>query len=299
MDRDQEERALGSVCQDARLALLAYRSGNEGNYPWGVNLEDRLFPLGYKLEAILDRGGVQGFVAMEANGEHVALVFRGTDKGSIGDIAADMRGRMTPVELNGTDCCAKAHRGFEEMHREIWEEVDRAVVGYEHLPHVVIGHSLGGALASLAACHLCGERQVARLTTFGGPMVGNFCFSVLVGRSCWEVFRVVRGCDKVARLWIPQVLLSFLLNGARYHHPIGENVRQVFIDSEQNLHINPRRWFRVSNQMSMYCRSWFRWWSEMASDVLDLKLPRLWNFFHLFRFQDHSMKGYKDACDRS
>ena len=72
---------------------------------------------------------------------------------------------------------ARFHRGFMESLEEIWEPLFKtvdAVVAKKDRPLFVTGHSLGGALALLAAWRL--QRQmipIHNVYTFGAPMVGN------------------------------------------------------------------------------------------------------------------------------
>lgn len=89
---------------------------------------------------------------------------------------------VLPAGRIGTDFVAagvgaRFHRGFMEALDEIWEPMFQAldaVVAKKDRPVFVTGHSLGGALALLAAWRL--QRQmisIHNVYTFGAPMVGN------------------------------------------------------------------------------------------------------------------------------
>ena len=89
---------------------------------------------------------------------------------------------VLPAGRIGTDFVAagvgaRFHRGFMEALDEIWEPMFQAldaVVAKQDRPVFVTGHSLGGALALLAAWRL--QRQmisIHNVYTFGAPMVGN------------------------------------------------------------------------------------------------------------------------------
>lgn len=89
---------------------------------------------------------------------------------------------ILPEGRIGTDFAAagvgaRFHRGFLEALAEIWEPLSQAVeqaLDQHERPLWVTGHSLGGAIALLAAWRL--QRQmipVHEVVTFGAPMIGN------------------------------------------------------------------------------------------------------------------------------
>jgi len=89
---------------------------------------------------------------------------------------------VVPEGRAGTDFAAagvgaRFHRGFLEALAEIWDPLSTAVrEGWEaqERPLWVTGHSLGGAIALLAAWRF--QRQflpVHEVVTFGAPMIGN------------------------------------------------------------------------------------------------------------------------------
>lgn len=98
-----------------------------------------------------------------------ALVFRGTTDAT--DWIANLRLRKRRVELNGKR--VKAHAGFYAAYAQqaaaIEADAAEAAAGR---PLVIVGHSLGGALAQIASAaigpHLC--------ITFGAPRISNAAF---------------------------------------------------------------------------------------------------------------------------
>ncbi len=89
---------------------------------------------------------------------------------------------ILPEGRIGTDFAAagvgaRFHRGFLEALAEIWEPLSAAVeaaINERARPLWVTGHSLGGAIALLAAWRL--QRNfipVHEVVTFGAPMIGN------------------------------------------------------------------------------------------------------------------------------
>jgi triacylglycerol lipase len=89
---------------------------------------------------------------------------------------------ILPEGRIGTDFAAagvgaRFHRGFLDALAEIWDPLSTAVqaaLDEQERPLWVTGHSLGGAVALLAAWRL--QRQfipVHEVVTFGAPMIGN------------------------------------------------------------------------------------------------------------------------------
>ena len=89
---------------------------------------------------------------------------------------------ILPEGRSGTDFAAagvgaRFHRGFLEALEMVWEplsaSVDQALRAKDR-PLWVTGHSLGGALALLAAWRFQrGFLPVYAVVTFGAPMIGN------------------------------------------------------------------------------------------------------------------------------
>lgn len=100
---------------------------------------------------------------------------------------------------------ARFHRGFMQALDEIWtpmfSKLD-AVVAQKDRPLFVTGHSLGGALALLAAWRL--QRQmiaVHNVYTFGAPMVGNDVAAKAFEKEFpGRIYRYVDGGDMVPKL---------------------------------------------------------------------------------------------------
>ncbi len=138
-----------------------------------------------------EAAGTQAYL-VRAPGRFLALVFRGTEK-DFKDVRADLDARFL-----GT-AAGKAHRGFMEAFSAVETAVRESLkvaLGKEDtsLPLYVAGHSLGGALATVAANRLEDEFDIAACYTFGSPRVGDAEWSDLVKAP---VYRVVNGADGV------------------------------------------------------------------------------------------------------
>jgi hypothetical protein len=117
---------------------------------------------------------------------------------------------ILPEGRIGTDFAAagvgaRFHKGFLEALADVWEPlyvaVDTALKAKER-PLWVTGHSLGGALALLAAWRFQQQfLQVHEVCTFGAPMVGNEAAASAFKRELpGRIFRYVDVMDVVPKL---------------------------------------------------------------------------------------------------
>ena len=118
-----------------------------------------------------------------ANTQFAVLVFRGTN--ALQDWLTNLNGK--PVDWPGG---GKVHEGFKEAIDLVWDEVSKCLDAVT-LPIFYAGHSLGAALATLAAS----RRAPRAVYTFGSPLTGDKIFaSTLPGSG---IYRVVNNRDAV------------------------------------------------------------------------------------------------------
>ena len=104
-----------------------------------------------------------------ANRDAIVLAFRGTDD------VADWLTNLNVVQIE--DHGALVHRGFSQALTAVWPRIEttlQSLLDRHSRKILVTGHSLGGALATLAA--LCIQRmgiEQLETLTFGQPRVGN------------------------------------------------------------------------------------------------------------------------------
>jgi hypothetical protein len=169
------------------------------------------------------------------------LAFRGTEsrprQGASGqgakdfrDIIADLKADID-VRLVDSGQGGRVHKGFKDALDEVWDkvrpELDKLREG--NRPLWITGHSLGAALATLAADRY---GNVQGLYTFGSPRVGDSAF-----RNDFHVktYRVVNNEDVVTRVPSPNP----------YVH-VGD---MKYIDSSGVIHDNPGRWERWTDDI--------------------------------------------------
>lgn len=156
--------------------------------------------------------GTQAFVACSKDA--VVLVFRGTE------VTADFQDIVIDADFWMVDSVAgKVHRGFQKSLDSIWKDIEL------HLQYVVkdhkvwfTGHSLGAALATLAAARY----TPTVVYTFGSPRVGNRTFAASI--KC-PIHRIAKSNDIVTR--VPPPI---------FYHQIG-NVH--FVTNEGKILHNP------------------------------------------------------------
>jgi len=133
----------------------------------------------------------------------VILAFAGTDPGIWQNLATD----FTPLPQGGSDI----HDGFRQAAAAAQPEIERAVQlsRQSGKPLFITGHSLGAALAALAAQTAVGLGSPPRAVyTFGMPRVGGAQFRTGYDASLGAVtYRLVHGIDLVAR--VPPSLPGF------------------------------------------------------------------------------------------
>jgi triacylglycerol lipase len=119
----------------------------------------------------------------------------------------------------------RAHRGFLAAYADIRDRLD-AVVRARRPGQALwlTGHSLGGALATLAAAHL-DEPTIQGIYTYGCPRVGDAAFVSVLPRQ--SHYRFVHRDDWVST--VPPDLLGYVHGGTLWHLP-GDGPRRFWDD---------------------------------------------------------------------
>ncbi len=131
------------------------------------------------------------------------ITFRGTS--SIKDALTNIE--LTRVPLPNYPN-AQVHKGFLEQYKAIENSLFDAISNAQRNPDGAIkqihitGHSLGGALAQLAAFHISNRFIDAQITctTFGSPRVGNHTFAKLLQNAVHDQIRVTHEKDPVPNM---------------------------------------------------------------------------------------------------
>jgi len=181
----------GALC--AEMARLAYVKSPG-------DLTAFLARAAFTLVRTADVSGSQAFVA--TRGGDAVLAFRGTEPDDPTDLGADAD--LVLVNLAGG---GRVHRGFARGLDVVWPTIAPAIPAGARV--LVTGHSLGAALATLAALRVSGSR----LITFGSPRVGDTTFAKRPDQAPHE--RWVDCADLVTR--VPPEALGYAHTGERHY----------------------------------------------------------------------------------
>ena len=209
IERKLVEEPLGNpdsarfLCEASDLAYLPEAEGTRA-YAELLGLSARLFSV----------GNTQAWLAVDD--VNIVVAFRGTESPSSLDGLKDIlitdamnllvvpEGRLGH-DLSAAGVGARFHKGFVDAIAAIWEPLSVAVeaeVKKSDRPIWITGHSLGGALALLAAWLL--KRKfvpVHEVCTFGAPMIGNKTACDAFNREFkGRIFRYINGRDPVPKL---------------------------------------------------------------------------------------------------
>jgi len=176
--------------------------------------------LNAELIETFDSNGTQAILI--STNKFIALAFRGTESTSIKDIKSDVKATKVTCDSGGM-----VHSGFKQAYEEIAIDV-QARLNQEDLkdkPLFITGHSLGGALATIASKKISHIGGISACYTFGSPRVGDADW---VSDIKTPVYRLVNSADCVTMMPPSDEIISFigwLLKWSR----IGESIRNFLL----------------------------------------------------------------------
>lgn len=214
----------------ARISAFAYDRG--GQLP--ANLRAAGYLPGVQFGDT--RTGTQGVILEHA--EYRVLAFRGTEPGEFVDIETDLKKALIAFPKTVLESSAvRVHQGFADGLASVWASVTETLrSGGETKPLIVTGHSLGGALAVLAAYALRQQKapfNVQGVYTYGQPRAGDSAFAEDYDRLFrLRHWRMVNHRDAVPRL--PPRAMGFRHTG-----------RVLYLGPDGQPSIDPSCWFQL------------------------------------------------------
>ena len=201
------DRTAWVMSEMSALAYLKFEGGHsitQAQNESRSELQAELNKADFALRKTFDKGDTQAFLATRDRDKVAVLAFRGTEVNSWKDIQTDLGIRF----YRGKEG-VKVHSGFINAFREIESDVKGEVNDLGEYSLYITGHSLGGALAIIAAKEL--ERDtLAACYTFGSPRVGNEDFGEAIKTPVYRVVNAADGVPSVPPGW-PMSMVFFLI----------------------------------------------------------------------------------------
>ncbi|KAJ4776049.1 alpha/beta-Hydrolases superfamily protein [Rhynchospora pubera] len=160
------------------------------------------------VEIIVDvQNCLQAYVGVSPDPNAIIIVFRGTQENSIQNWIEDLFWKQLDLNYPGMPD-AMVHHGFYSAYHNttLRPAVLRAVEKTRKLkgdvPIIVVGHSMGGAMASFCALDLVVNQgmEKVKLMTFGQPRIGNAVFASYFIEQVPDTIRVTHAHDIVPHL---------------------------------------------------------------------------------------------------
>eukprot|EP00128_Syssomonas_multiformis_P014249 Colp12_sorted_trinity150504_noHs@22353 len=153
---------------------------------------------------------VQGFVIANHAKKEILYAFRGTVMTDVVNWASDIDIRTIKPAFNLVPRDALVHNGFYSNYMSVHDQVhDAFMIASRDYPykHVIVGHSLGGAMATLCAIDLFSKYEVQlKLYTYASPRVMNPVLADWIN-GIFVHRRVVNQIDIVPKL--PTEIMGF------------------------------------------------------------------------------------------
>jgi len=193
----------------AELSLTAYIPFEESPEKL-EELKNELKKANFELVHTFNEQGTQAFLAKRTTDNIAVLSFRGTEVNSFRDILADLNFRFYRDDKG-----SKIDSGFRSAFSFIEQEVIQETRNLQDYALYITGHSLGGALALMAAYSLSSNLTdkkdiLAACYTFGSPRVGDSEFG---DKIKMPIYRIVNADDIVPRVPFPLAVEIFYWAG--------------------------------------------------------------------------------------
>lgn len=208
----------------ARAARLAYNPAGE--------CEAHAAQWKFARCRLIDRRETQCLVL--GNDAAIVVAFRGTEP-------AKLRDWMSDLDIQFVDApFGLVHCGFKLALSHVWDELNACVAAFQDKGQSlwITGHSLGAALATLAAARWReADKPVHGLYSFGAPRVGNRAFERSFDQDFGaRNFRFVNNADLVTR--VPLRAMGFSHAGTL-----------LYFDGKGKLQSDPGFWDTFVNRM--------------------------------------------------
>ncbi|KAM4067105.1 lipase (class 3) domain-containing protein [Hirsutella rhossiliensis] len=151
---------------------------------------------------------IAGNIAVSHVLQNIVVSFRGT--ASVWDFFTDVRYLQIPARGLCRKCLVHHgfYRAFENIQSEMFKKVRALLEKHKDYRLIVTGHSLGGAVATIAGAYLRRQKIACDIYTYGSPRVGDRHFADYVSSQRNGVTaRITSRFDPVTVM--PSTLLNF------------------------------------------------------------------------------------------
>ncbi|WP_255020225.1 lipase family protein [Cyanobium sp. WKJ7-Wakatipu] len=144
-------------------AALSLALASQLAYNPEVEVERQLQAWGFQNCDFVEQDAAQGFACSDL----VLVCFRGTES------TADWLSNLKVIPKAVNELGSSVHAGFWEQFEALRPQLERLISPHRQLPLLVTGHSLGGAIAALAAASWAASSNLRALYTYGQPAVAR------------------------------------------------------------------------------------------------------------------------------
>lgn len=163
-----------------------------------------------------------GYVAVDHTRSLTVLAFRGSK--SVRNYLADADFPSVPTDIC-TGCTADQgfYDSWVEARTGVLAALNSAAAANPTYGVVVVGHSLGGAIAAIAAAEIRNSGTDSDLYTYGQPRIGGYTVSnYITNQNKGGNFRTTHYDDPVPRL--PPIALGFVHISPEYYISTGNEI---------------------------------------------------------------------------
>lgn len=182
-------------------------------------------------------GDATGYIAVDNTNKLIILAFRGSS--DLDNWIANIDVVLTDVSSICSGC--EVHEGFwdtwQTVASGVTTEIESALETYSGYTFVATGHSLGAALAAIAATVFRDSGHTVQLYDYGQPRIGNLALAqYITGQSSGSNYRVTHTDDIVPKL--PPEALGYDHFSPEYWITSGNNVTVTDADVDEIVGID-------------------------------------------------------------
>ncbi|KAF4630999.1 hypothetical protein G7Y89_g7134 [Cudoniella acicularis] len=156
-----------------------------------------------------DQSEASGFVGIDATNKLIVVSYAGS--ANFDNYVADLLAPLESCSDLVSGC--KMHQGFQYAWEDVQDTtmpaVKAAVAAYPTYSVIATGHSLGGAVATVAGAYLRAAGIPTDIYSYGSPRIGNEAFVDFVDAQAGVNYRVTHYNDPIPRY--PAKLLGIVI----------------------------------------------------------------------------------------